>query len=214
MTPLTLYYCPVTCARVSLIALEEIDAPYRLRFVDLGRGEHRSPAYLAINPKGKVPTLGVGDLVLTETPAILTWLARTFPDAGLLPLGTDALGDAIVQSDLTFISAALHPIVTRLCRPQTFCDVPGGADSVYAAAAAAMALNLPIVEERLGRTPWWYGDTWSITDAYIGWIRYRIASTAFDLSAFPALANHSQELAKRPSVQRAELRGVEPENVN
>ena len=209
MTPFTLYYWPVTCSRVSLVALEEIGAPYRLQLVDLTRGEHLNPAYLAINPKGKVPALQADETILTETPAILTWLARTHPPSRLLPLGAGAFEDAVVQSDLTYVSAGLHPIITRMCRSYTFCDVPGGAESVYAFAADAMRTNLQLVEDRLAEGTWWYGENWSAMDAYIGWVRYRVASTPFDLGAFPNLARHSQDLAARPSVQRAEQRGEE-----
>ena len=147
--------------------------------------------------------------MLTETPAIVTWLARTFPATALLPLGNGDFADALVQADLTYVSAGLHPIVTRMCRPQVFCDVPGGPESVHAIAADAMAQNLAVVEDRLANGPWWYGETWSIMDAYIGWIRYRVASTPFDLSAYPHLARHSRDMAARPSILRAERRGAE-----
>ncbi len=208
MAELVLYYAPVTCARITLVALEEAGAPYELRLVNMAKGEQRSPAYRAVNPKAKVPAFLVDGALLTETPAILTWLARTYPEAELLPLGRGAFEDALVQSDLTFASAGLHPLTTRLCLPHMFCDIAGGPERVHAMAAAAMIPNLAIAERRLGESEWWYGDRWSMMDVYINWIWYRVTSTAFDVSAYPSLARHAEQLAGRPSVRRAEKRGA------
>lgn len=208
MTDLIFYYAPVTCARVALVALEEVGAPYNLRLVDLRRHEQSSPGYLAVNPKGKVPALLVDGRLLTETPAMLIWLASTFPDAALLPLGGGAFEDALVQSDLNFASSGLHPLVTRLCRSQFFSDAPGGPESVYAMAEPAMHANFRLVEERLARGRWWYGDRWSMMDVYLDWIWDRVGDTAFDRSPYVEFARHARDLATRPSVRRANERGA------
>ena len=206
MHDLTLYYGLVTCSRVSLVALEQIGLPFDLRVLDTQRGEQLSPAYLAVNPKGKVPALVIDGRVLTETPAILTWLARTYPAAGLLPLSGDAFADALVQSDLTYVSAGLHPITTRICRSQYFCAVPGGAESVYKMAAEAMKPNFDIVERRLSDRRWWYGDTWSMLDVYLAWVWYRVTSTRFDASQYIHYSRIVDQVAALPAVQRAEQR--------
>src|SRR5258708_21237858 len=78
----TLHFAPDTCARVPLIALEEIGCPYRIEIVAFAKGQHRSPDYLALNPQGKVPTLIVDGRPLSENVPILSWLARAFPEAG------------------------------------------------------------------------------------------------------------------------------------
>ena len=207
MTELIFYYAPVTCARVAMAALEEVGAPYEVRLVDLRRHEQSSPGYLAVNPKGKVPALLVDGRLLTETPAILVWLASTFPDAALLPLGDGAFEDALVQSDLNFASSGLHPLVTRLCRPHVFSDAPGGLESVYALAASVMHVNFRLIEERLGREQWWYGDRWSMMDVYLDWIWERVGDTAFDRSPYEHFARHARDLAAWPSVRRANQRG-------
>ena len=207
MTELIFYYAPITCARIVMAALEEVGAPYELRLVDLRRNEQSSPGYLAVNPKGKVPALLVDGRLLTETPAMLIWLASTFPDAALLPLGRGAFEEALVQSDLNFASSGLHPLVTRLCRPQFFCDVPGGPERVYAMAASAMHASFRLVEERLGQGRWWYGDRWSMMDVYLDWIWERVGSTAFDKSAYVHFARHARDVATRPSVRSASRRG-------
>lgn len=206
---LVLYYGLVTCARVSLVALEETGVAFGLKVVDMQRNEQLKPAFRAVNAKGKVPALLVDGRLLTETPAILTWLARTYPEAKLLPITGDAFDDALVQSDLTYVSAGLHPIVTRLCRSQYFCSVAGGPESVFAMAADAMRPNFEIVERRLGNGPWWYGDSWSMVDVYLAWIWYRVTSTLFDVTPYPRYAALCELVAARPGTRRSDQRAVD-----
>ena len=78
---LTLFYAPATCALASHIALEDAGADYVARRVDFRAGEQRSPEYLAVNPKGRVPALAADRGILTETPAILAYIAQTYPQA-------------------------------------------------------------------------------------------------------------------------------------
>lgn len=82
------YHSPGSCSEGILLLLAACGAEYELVVTDLKSGAHRDPAYLAINPKGKVPALGLTDgTVLTEWPVIAYWLAKAYPDAGLLPSG-------------------------------------------------------------------------------------------------------------------------------
>ena len=83
---LTLYYSSGACSLAPHIVLEEISAPFAATQVALAEGAHQKPEYLAINPKGRVPALTDGDFVLTEGPAILSYLGHRYPEAGLLDL--------------------------------------------------------------------------------------------------------------------------------
>ena len=94
---LTLYYMPGTCALASHIALEDSGASYQARRVDFQKKEQTSPEYLAVNPKGRVPALATPRGVLTETPAILAFLAQSFPEARLAPLN-DPFAFAEIQA--------------------------------------------------------------------------------------------------------------------
>ena len=85
---LTFYYATNTCALASHIALEEAGADYATRWIDFGAAEQTKPEYLKINPKGRVPSLETERGVLTETPAILAYIAQTHPEAQLAPLET------------------------------------------------------------------------------------------------------------------------------
>src|SRR5438105_3050683 len=86
LTMFTLYYAPHSCSLASHIALAEAGAAYRLKRIDFGKSEQREPHYLAINPKARVPAMVSPRGILTETPAILAFIAQSFPDAHLAPL--------------------------------------------------------------------------------------------------------------------------------
>lgn len=202
MTNLVLHFAPDTCARVPLIALEQIGCPYDIEVVAFMKGEHRSPTYLALNPSGKVPTLIIDGQPLTENVAILTWLAETFPDAGLLP-PAEGLDQIRQLSDLAYCASGLHPLVTRLRIPHFFCDLPEARQRVFDMAESAMKLHFAIIDDRLSKSLWWYGDEWSIVDAYINWVWFRVTGTEFDASAFPHFARHDAAMKARPAVIRA-----------
>jgi glutathione S-transferase len=208
MQPLTLHFAPDTCARVALIALEEIGAPYTLEVVAFMKGDHRSPGYLALNRSGKVPTLVIEGEPLTENVAILSWLAETFPHAELLP-PTVGLARYHQLEDLAYCASVLHPIVTRLRIPHYFCDLPQARENVFAMAETAMRLHFASMDRRLAQSRWWYGERWSILDAYVNWVWFRVAGTAFETGDFPNLARHDAANAERPAVQRALARNAE-----
>jgi glutathione S-transferase len=116
---LQLYYAPGACSMASHIALEETGAPYTATPVALAQGEHLKSEYLNnVNSRGKVPALRTDDGILTENVAILTYLARSFPDANLLP--TDPLGTARALSHMAYLSNTVHPAFTHIMRPGRF----------------------------------------------------------------------------------------------
>jgi len=208
---LALYFAPGTCSRVPLMALEEIGRPFETQLVTFMKGENRSPDYLALNPAGKVPTLVADGQPLTQNVAILSFLARSFPGAGLLPFTGDAIGDARLASQLSFFSADLHPIVTRVRLPQFFCDVAGGPERVREIAYAAMSLQLGPLDSRLATQPWLLGAEWSILDAYLYWVWFRITGAGFPEEKFPNVAAHAKRMEERPAVRRALAREAQAE---
>lgn len=202
MNDLTLYYAPDTCARVTMIALDEAALPYDPKLISFVRGDHRSDWFRALNPRGRVPTLVVDGAPLTENLAILQWLADACPQAGLLPEANGAFEAARSLADLAWCAAGLHPIVTRMRLPHFFCDRPEAAANVRALAEAAITAEFLLIEARLAAGPWWYGERWSIIDAYINWIWFRVTGCGLDASAFPRLQDHERRLSGRPSVRR------------
>src|SRR4249919_2434615 len=105
---LTLYFASGASSFAPHIALHEIGVAFEGKPMSFKRDDMRSPDYLAINPEGKVPTLVVDGRPLTEVAAILFYLARRFPDAGLLP-PDDSWAEAQALSWMSFIASTLHP---------------------------------------------------------------------------------------------------------
>jgi len=106
--PLALYLAPGSSSMAPHIALNEVGAAFEVRPVSFARGGTGSPEFLAINPEGKVPVLLADGARLTEVAAILYYLARRFPEAGLMPWG-DPLAEAEAVSWMSFIASAVHP---------------------------------------------------------------------------------------------------------
>ena len=102
-----LYYAADTCSLASHIALEDAAADYSTVRISFAAGEQRKPEYLAINPKGRAPALVTDKGVLTETPAILAFIAQSFPQARLAPLD-DAFLFAQVQAFNSYLCSTLH----------------------------------------------------------------------------------------------------------
>lgn len=212
MTDIKLLMAPGTCARVTAICLEEAGQDFETGVIRFMRGEHRSPEFLQLNPKGKVPTLLIDGQVLTENVAIVTYLDERFPDAGLLPAATTAREKARLLEDLSYCASTLHPIVTRI-RMSKFFAGPDCEWSVWQAGCLAMAENFNLIERRLAGHPWWYGDTWSAMDAYLYWVFWRVAGAGFDIEPYPNYGGHAGRMEQRPAVQRALAREEEAQKI-
>src|SRR5258708_32618839 len=102
-----LFHSPHACSLASHIALEEAAAPYEAVRIDFSKSQQREPKYLAINPKGRVPALVTDAGILTETPAILAFIAQGFPKAGLAPLD-DPFAFAQVQAFNSYLCSTVH----------------------------------------------------------------------------------------------------------
>lgn len=159
---MTLYYNPQSRASVARWMLEEVGADYTLQYIDLTQGESRSPAFLAVNPMGKIPTLVLHDgTVLTENGAIIAWLADAFPQAGLMPpAGSSARGTVLRW--LFFCGSCFEPALTdrmmRAAAPLPKQTVGwGDYDDVIEA-----------IEQTLTPGPFVLGPTFSAADVYLG----------------------------------------------
>jgi glutathione S-transferase len=202
MTNLKLSFFPGTSAQVALIGLEQSGVAFDTVLINFAVGEHRSPGYLLINPKGKVPTLQIDGRALTENIAILTWLSRTYPQAGLLPLGRGLQDEMDALSDLSWCAATIHPIVTRLVLPQLFCDREDAVPRVWELASEAMHWHARLLERRLSVQRWMLSD-WSVVDAYVQWIWEQSRKAGFDTADYPQLQAHAVRHREQPAVQRA-----------
>ena len=198
-----LWFAPQTCARVAMTALEEIGEPFETRLIAFMAGDHRSEEFLAVNPAGKVPALQTEHGVIVQNGAILTYLAQAHPDVGLLPTPGDAEGRAHILGELFRCSSDLHPLVTRFVMSGMISTDAGDAPRIRAKAAEALAMQLGVLEKRLSAQPWMLGDDWSILDAYLAWIWFRITGAGFAAGDFPTLQQHYANASQRPSAQAA-----------
>lgn len=204
MADLKLFVAPATCARVATIALEEIGVPFETELVRTSINQQNSPEYLKINPRGKVPALMIDGKPLTENVAILSWLHQTYPEARLLPEPKDDLDRYIQMGDISFFSATVHPFVTRIAMPMKFIeDSAQSFEVVRPVGIEGLKPLMKTIDARLADGAWWYGDEWSIVDAYLFWAWWRVTGTGFPADEFPGIQAHEARMFERPSVQRA-----------
>ncbi|HLT76605.1 MAG TPA: glutathione S-transferase N-terminal domain-containing protein [Ferrovibrio sp.] len=207
MAKLDFHFSPGACSLATHIALEEAGATFTPKPTYTRKGQTRTPEYLALNPKGKVPLLIVDGKPLTENTAILTFLSRSYPNAKLLPAG-DALKEAEALSFIAWCASGVHPVMSRFFGPQNFCDLPDSADNVKALAAKATAANFALIEKALEGKDWVFGE-WSVADAYI-FVFYNWATKlGLDVSQYPNYGKHFERMKQRPAVQRALAREAE-----
>jgi len=198
-----LYVAPKTCARVATVALEEIGVPFETELVRLPEKQQKSPEYLAINPKGKVPALIVDGTPITENVSILSWLNQTYPDAQLLPKTNSSFEHYLQMADISFVSGTVHPFVTRIAMPSKFAKSEDAIAEVKQAAIEEVRQYAQLINDRYSRGSWWYGDQWSIMDAYIFWAWTRMVGEGFPEQEYTHVVELCQRIQERPSVQRA-----------
>lgn len=195
----TLCYAAKTCAIGIHVLLEEIGKPYDLRVVDFSKKEQKSPEYLAMNPKGKVPALIRDDgSVLTEFAAIALWLAMTNPEKKLLP--TDPEGIARTIEALDFAVGTLHMLSWRLWRrPDAYVSDPEAQKEVQQRGKDAVLSGLEVVNAQLAGKDYLVGD-FTIADAALYYVEYWAADVAG--WALPAnVQAHFDRMKARASVQ-------------
>jgi glutathione S-transferase len=162
---LTLYYSPGACSMASHIGLEESGAAYEGKLVALAKGEQKTPEYLKINPRGKVPALRLDDgNILTENTAILTYLALSHPEKGLLP--KDPAGEARCVSMMAWLSNAVHPMFTHVFRPERFSDDEKALPSIKETGKKNFWAALQEVDGLVAGKKWMQGDQFTMCDPY------------------------------------------------
>ena len=201
MTPLTLYYTPGTCALAVHIALHEAQANHELVRLDFAAQQQRSPEYLAVNPKGRVPALVTEHGVLTETPALLAYVAQRFAQAQLAPL--DPFAFARMQEFNNYLASTVHVAHAHRPRASRWADEPASHADMLRKVPQNMAECFGVVEHHYLQGPWVLGEQYSVADAYLftmsGWLR----SDGVDVELFPKVADHRRRMGERPAVQRA-----------
>ena len=201
MNKVILYQSPGACSLVTLTALEQVGLDYKDRLVDLQKGEQFSSDYLAINPKKNGPAIGFDGRIMTENAAIVAFLHRQYPAAKLLPSNPNAVLNNRGLIDLVWCSSTIYPMVRQIRAPAKF--TKGDAAGVVADGMEKFTLLCQELSARFSDQRWWYGEQWSIIDAYLYWT-YQVAQRGgFSLADFPNISDHENRLRAVPSVQRA-----------
>jgi glutathione S-transferase len=198
---MTLYYAPQSCALASHIALEHAGAHYQAKRVDFSTREQRSPEYLRINPKGRVPALVTDRGTLTETPAILAFLAQSFPEANMAPLN-DPFAFAQVQSFNSFLCSTVHVAHAHRVRGYRWADDAAAIASMKKKVPHTMGECFELIEQDMLAGPWVMGDDFTICDMYLFTIAQWLESDGVDVSRFPKVADHRRRTSERAVVQR------------
>jgi glutathione S-transferase len=199
---LTLHYTPGSCALAVHIALEEAGARYELQKVDFKTAQQRSPAYLALNPKGRVPALVTGRGVLTETPALLAFVAQSHPNANLAPLG-DVHAFAEVQAFNSYLCSTVHVAHAHGSRGYRWADDPAAIAEMKRKMPESVAVCYEPIEKSFLKGPWVMGDAYTIADPYLFAISQWLEGDGVDPKRFPRVVEHRQRVAERPAVKRA-----------
>ena len=198
----TLYYSPGACSLASHIALEEAGAAFEARRVDFDAGGQRAPAYLAVNPKGRVPSLVTPRGVLTETPAILAFVAQSHPEAGLAPAG-DPFAFAELQAFASYLCATVHVAHAHRGRGHRWADDPDAIEAMRRKVPETVAACFQAIEDGMFRGPWAMGADYTVADPYLFTVARWLERDNVDIARFPAVAAHFAAMSARPAVARA-----------
>ncbi len=199
---LKLYFAPGTCALASQIALEEAGAAYEPMKLDFAAGDQRKPEYLKINPKGRVPALVTDKGILTESPAILAYIAQSFPAAKLAPLD-DPFAFAKVQAVNSYLCSTVHVNHAHRVRGVRWADEPSSIEDMKRKVPATVGESMALIEQQMMVGPYVMGETYSISDPYLFTICSWLKGDGVDINTFPKLAAHQKRMGERPAVKKA-----------
>jgi len=196
-----LYYTPHTCALASHIALEQAGADYEIKRIDFSTNAQRSAEYLRVNPKGRVPALVTGRGILTETPAILAFIAQSFPLARLAPLD-DPFALAQVQSFNSYLCATVHVAHSHRMRGHRWADDPAAIEAMKRKVPQSVGECFDLIERDMLQGPWVMGSAYTVCDMYLFTLAQWLEADGVDLRRLPKVADHRSRMSENPVVAR------------
>ena len=194
------FYAPGACSIGIHVLLEEIGKPYEAVRLDIRAGETSKPPFIDINPKGKVPTLQRDDgMVITEYPVVAHYLAKTNPEANLLPKTEDA--ELIAAEAMDYCVATIHMQgFSRLFRPANFSPNEADHEAVKARGRELVEKGFGIMNKELEGKQWVTGE-YSIADSALFYVEYW-GGKRLHMQLPPNLAAHLERMLARPATQR------------
>lgn len=201
-----LFYAPNTISMSVAIALQEAELQHELTRVDFSKGEQSSAAYLAKNSKGRVPTLIVDDQALTETGALLEYIAALVPEKELVP--TDPLQAAKMRSVMFYLASTMHINHAHRMRGHRWADNQSSFDDMTAKVPQTMAASAKYIEEEWLGEPYVLGTQFSLADIYLFNVCTWLVGDKVTVSDYPKIASHMAVMEARPSVQKIRELGI------
>ncbi len=198
---LKFYYGLGTCSLASHIALEDAGLDYTAEPVDMKANQQNSPEYLAINPKGRVPALVTDHGILTETPAILAFIAQLAPKAGLAPLN-DPFAFAEVHAFNSYVCSSMHVAHAHRMRGRRWATEESSFEDMRRKVPENVRAGFDLVENRLLRGPWVMGETYTICDPYLFTVAGWAKGDSVDIADFPKVSEHYRRMKERAAVQK------------
>ncbi len=201
---LDLFYAAHTCSLATHIVLEEVGADYKTTRIDFGSAQQRSPEYLKINPKGRVPALVTDQGILTETPAMLVFVAQSFPKQDLA-LMADPFAFAEVQAFNSYLCSHLHIAHAHRMRGHRWVD----ADDTHSIATMQRKVPESVggafdhVEAALLKGPWVMGERYTICDAYLFTLAQWLEADGVIPARIPKVIDHRRRMSERATVKKA-----------
>jgi glutathione S-transferase len=196
-----LYFAPGTCALASHIALQDAGADYTVERLDFKNNQQNSAEYLAINPKGRVPSLITDRGTLTETPAILAFIAQSFPQAKLAPVD-DPFGFAQVQAFNSYLCSTVHVAHAHRMRGPRWATEESSFADMKRMVPKTVGACFALIERDMLRGPWVMGEQYTICDPYLYTIATWLEGDSVDLSVLPRVMDHRRRMSERPSVRK------------
>ncbi len=201
---LKLYYAAHTCSLATHIVLEEVGADYSTVRVDFAKEQQKSLEFLKVNPKARVPALVTDRGILTETPAMLAFVAQSFP-ASRLALMDDPFAFAQVQAFNSYLCSHLHVAHAHRMRGHRWVDADDKAS------IAAMQRKVPesvggafeLIEREMLKGPWVMGEHYTICDPYLFTLAQWLEKDGVDPARIPRVVDHRRRMAARPGVKKA-----------
>jgi glutathione S-transferase len=199
---LQLLYTPHTCSLATHIALVDAGAAYTLRRIDFSTTEQQSPEYLAINPKARVPSLITARGVLTETPAMLAFVAQSYPDAMLAPL-TDPFQFAELQAFNSYLCSTVHVAHAHRMRGYRWADDSAAISAMQKKVPQSVGDCFDLIERHMLRGPWVMGDVYTVADPYLFTLAQWLEADGVDPAQLPRVIGHRERMLCREGVRRA-----------
>lgn len=203
-----LYFSPGTIAIAVAITLNEAGLDFEPVRVNFKEAEQTKPAYLAVNPKGRVPALDVDGVLLTETGAILEYIATRAPEAGLAP--KDALDAAHMRAVMYYLASTMHVNHAHRMRGTRWADSEASHKDMAAKVSETMTESATYVQDNCLRGPYILGDQFSLADPYTFTVCNWLEGDGVALTQFPKIADFMDRMRARPSVQKVLENGMLP----